>query len=153
MSDGIVPKAWVEEELKPWFVYDRPWPTIMDNNPATRPEDIDNDPSSIWPPGGVFAIPSGADVRWLPHKREATIHDVVTWDWPARPVDCSHFWVEADPHKMEHDLYTLRLMAAGWIDKSGIMDSDRVPPASEQIGSFGMDRHTDPGPLYPWCSL
>jgi len=76
-------------------------PLMVITNPAMRPE-----------------------VRWLPsgRTRPPDIHDVVTWDWPERPPeapDTAIYWDETDPHKMDHDLYTWRLMAAGWITLDG----------------------------------
>jgi len=69
---------------------------------------LSNDPARVWD------VPAP--------KRPLDIHDVVTWDWPARPPeapDTAIFWAEADPHKMDHDLYTWRLLAAGWITADG----------------------------------
>jgi len=72
----------------------------------------------------VIPMSGRAEVRWLPsgRTRPPDIHDVVTWDWPERPPeapDTAIYWDETDPHKMDHDLYTWRLMAAGWITLDG----------------------------------
>jgi len=99
-------------------------PLMVITNPAMRPEDIDSHPGALWPPGGIIPMSGRAEVRWLPsgRTRPPDIHDVVTWDWPERPPeapDTAIYWDETDPHKMDHDLYTWRLMAAGWITLDG----------------------------------
>lgn len=55
-------------------------------------------------------------------KQPPTIHDVVTWNWPARPVR-----IDPITEPSLHALYSLRLAIAGWVDADGVLDPERDP--------------------------
>jgi hypothetical protein len=76
------------------------------------PADLDMRPGAVW-------ACLDAEAKFLFGPPPPTIHDVVTWDWPARPVDYSHYWVDEGQDWNANHLYHFRLLAAGWITADG----------------------------------